>query len=518
MAEPDERAMTLRADSRRLFLRVGAPFLGAALFLPFANGAHSLTLAAFLAPLLLLRFTRTARPLVGLPATFAVQSVAFAIQFLGMIPVPGALHTVIVMTYAGALTAPYIVDRWTAPRLQGWLATLVFPCAWASTDYLLSFSPYGSWGSPAYALYGNLALLQLLAVTGLWGVTFLIGWAAAAGNLAWEVAARPSVSFRVAGATVGMLAALTLLGNARLAFFPPEASTTRIASLSRIDLTLHPDPRVVGRFYAHQPLAPEDIATIRSHAAAIDDDLLARAEREARAGARIVFWGEANAPVLKEDESDLIGRASEIARRSHVYLGMALAVWHLEAKPPLENKLVLITPDGQVAWEYFKAHPIPGTEAAMSITRDGTLRALVTPFGRLTAVICFDADFPQLLAQAGRLRADIVLDPSSDWQAIDPWHTQMASFRAIEQGVSLVRHTSLGLSAAFDYEGRVLATMDHYSAPDHVLVSHVPSRGVRTMYSRCGDWFAWASLLGLVALFAVRRMHRPHLARTAERR
>jgi apolipoprotein N-acyltransferase len=187
-------------------------------------------------------------------------------------------------------------------------------------------------------------------------------------------------------------------------------------------------------------------------------------------------------------------------------------------KPPLENKLVLITPDGQVAWEYFKAHPIPGTEAAMSMTRDGTLRALGTPFGRLTAVICFDADFPQLLAQAGRLRADILLDPSSDWQAIDPWHTQMASFRAIEQGVSLVRQTSLGLSAAVDYEGRVVATLDHYLAPDHVLVSHVPTRGVRTMYSRCGDWFAWASLLGLVALFAVGRMHRPHLARTAEQR
>jgi predicted amidohydrolase len=36
---------------------------------------------------------------------------------------------------------------------------------------------------------------------------------------------------------------------------------------------------------------------------------------------------------------------------------------------------------------------------------------LAAGFGRISAVICFDADFPQLLSQAGALRADIVLDP-----------------------------------------------------------------------------------------------------------
>ena len=94
---------------------------------------------------------------------------------------------------------------------------------------------------------------------------------------------------------------------------------------------------------------------------------------------------------------------------------------------------------------------------------------------------------------------------ATDWRAIDPWHTQMASFRAIEQGVNLVRQTSLGLSAAFDYQGRVLAAMDHYMTSDRVLVSQVPTHGVRTFYARFGDWFAWLSLAALVALAAPRR-------------
>lgn len=96
----------------------------------------------------------------------------------------------------------------------------------------------------------------------------------------------------------------------------------------------------------------------------------------------------------------------------------------------------------------------------MQVRGHGKLRVVQTPYGRLNSIICFDGDFPHLLAQAGALHTDIVIDPSDDWRAIDPWYTQMASFRAIEQGFNLVRHTSQGLSAAFDYQGRRLASMD----------------------------------------------------------
>jgi apolipoprotein N-acyltransferase len=67
--------------------------------------------------------------------------------------------------------------------------------------------------------------------------------------------------------------------------------------------------------------------------------------------------------------------------------------------------------------------PVPGPEAAMQIRGDRKLRSLDTPYGRLSSVICFDADFPQLLRQAGALGTDILLDPSNDWRAIDSWHT-----------------------------------------------------------------------------------------------
>jgi apolipoprotein N-acyltransferase len=494
-------------EGRASLWRSSAPLLLALALLPFANGAWSVPVAAFLAPLFLLRFTRTHRPFAGLAIAFAVEWLAFVVQFRGMVPAPGLLYLAIGAFYGAASTAPYVVDRLIASRLAGWSATFVFPSALAGVEYLVSFSPYGSWGASGYALYGNLPLLQLLSVTGLWGLAFLIGWFAASGNRVWELGIHSPLALRTALVTAAVVGSVALLGGARLALAPPVSPTVRIASLTSLHLPLHPDPKVIARFFAHQPLTPEERATIRSRMARITNDLLNRADREAEAGARLVFWGEANAPVLAEDQGDLIRRGGELARRRQIYLGMALAAFHLESTPPLENKLVLIRPDGKVAWEYFKAHPVPGAEAAMSITGDGRLRRLDTPFGRLSAAICFDGDFPRLLAQAGRLESDIVLDPSNDWRAIDPWHTQMASFRAIEQGFNLVRQTSGGLSAAFDYQGRRLAAMDDYAASEHALVSQVPTRGARTLYSRIGDASAWAALAGVafLALFAVRR-------------
>jgi len=109
-------------------------------------------------------------------------------------------------------------------------------------------------------------------------------------------------------------------------------------------------------------------------------------------------------------------------------------------------------------------------------------------------------DFPSLMAQAGSDRADIVISPAGDWRAIDPRHTEMASFRAIEQGFNLARQTHDGLSAAYDYEGHQLAHMDQYQAQELTMVAQLPTRGVRTLYTLLGNWLAWLCLAVLIVL------------------
>ncbi len=476
----------------------------ASALLPFANGGQSITLAAWFAPFLLLRFTRTQPPIRGLPIAALLQAVAFAVQFRGMIPFPLVVQAAVVGLYSLAASAPYFADRLCARAFEGAASTLVFPAVWTATEFALSFGPFGTWCSVAYSQHDNLSLLQLLAFTGTSGITFLIAWAAAAGNSVLERGSDRATR-RVAITCAAIILVVLLAGSARMALFPPSGQTVRIASLSKPDLDLHPDAAVAGRFARHESVSATEIETIRARSWAIADHLLTETEHEAQAGARIVFWGEGNALILKEDEAALLERGRALAQHMSVYLGMALASWHLETTPHLENKLVLMQPHGVAAWEYYKARPVPGREAATSVRGDGKIRVVQTPFGRIGAAICFDADFPRLFAHTGRSGADIVLVPSNDWKAIDPYHTWMASFRAIEQGCNMVRQTSHGLSAAFDYQGRELGRMDHFRTNDHTLVVNVPTRGTRTFYNRCGDWFGWLCCAGALAIVGFSR-------------
>ena len=471
----------------------------AAVLLVFANGANTIPLAAWLAPVFLLRFVRTEIYAVGLPVAYVLLVAEFAFQFRGMVPIPGIAYYIFLAVWGIPLVVPYLVDRLLTGRLSGLKATLVFPTAWAATEYLMSRGPYGTWGSVAYSQYGSLPLLQLVSVTGLWGITFLIGWSAAVCNWLWEAGSGCAPARRAAWLCGGALASLILLGGARMSVFPPSAHTVRVASISKSEAAPGPDDATVQRLFDGRA-SSADLSAFRTWYSANDDDLLARAEREMRAGAAIVFWGEGNGFASKQEESAFVARGRELTAKYHAYLGMAIGVLNVGRKPALENKLVLIQPNGQVAWEYNKTHPVPGPEAANQVPGDGRMRVLDTPYGRVSSIICFDGDFPQLLAQAGALSVDMVFDPSSDWRAIDPWHTQMASMRAIEQGVNLIRQTSRGLSAAYDYQGRRLAAMDHFQSADYAMISQIPTKGVRTIYSRLGDWFAWACLAGLTLL------------------
>jgi apolipoprotein N-acyltransferase len=131
-----------------------------------------------------------------------------------------------------------------------------------------------------------------------------------------------------------------------------------------------------------------------------------------------------------------------------------------------------------------------------------------TPYGRLATAICQDDFFPSLIRQAGRADVDILLLPSSDWESVAAWHAQQAPFRAVENGVALVRATRQGVSLATDSQGRVVGyKADYFVADDQTLVTSVPVEGTGTVYVTIGDGVAYASAAGLLLVtgLALRR-------------
>ncbi|TME00811.1 MAG: nitrilase [Chloroflexi bacterium] len=482
--------------------------LGILLF-AFGTIRWTIPLAAWLYPIFLLRFVRTQPLLRGILLVLLALVLVWEVELPGVVPAPILLYVPIVFGFGVIFTLPYLIDRVLAPRLQGLLATLVFPSAMTTIWYLSGLlNPYGTTANPAYTQFGNLPLLQLVSVTGLWGIVFVMSWLASLVNWAWE---RGFAWPRVRGGAVlyaSLLALVLLFGGARLALFPAQGSTVRVAGITpsqaliaaankqdsqNIDALMSGEGTQVARQLVRQAYAP------------VFDELLALSLQEARAGAKIILWPECiggGTTLLQEDEAALLTRARALARTTGTYLDLGLCelLSHPVQSSFFTDESILIDPTGSVVWRYQKAHPVPGEPWNPG---DGQVPTVQTPYGRLSNVICFDADFPGTLRQAGQAGAAIMLVPSSDWREIDPYHTQVATFRAIENGYSLVRQTGNGLAMTVDYEGKVLSASDYFTTDPQVMVAYVPMQGVHTIYATIGDLFAWLSIAGLVGLIGV---------------
>ena len=462
-------------------------------------GGGSVQAAPWVGSVLLLRFARTTPGWRGLAAIAATLYVAEAIANWHVIPVPGAAYFAIIAAEAICGTVPFLADRYLA-RSLALASTLIFPLAWVTVDFLTAHIPTkGTWDLAPYTQYGNLPLMQLISVTGLSGITFLIGWFAAVVNWAWE---RGFAGKEVAGGVLGYAAALgaVLLGGyAWPASAPAAGKSVRMAVVSSPPTLLAPGEATR---MAQGKVGAEDRERFRTNLGRVHDWLIESATKEARAGARLVAWPEIDALVFAEDEQALIGRGQRLAAGEGVYLLMGMGVIHPGASRPLENKAVLLSPTGNVVFAYRKSRPAPNWEATVLDPGDGRLRIADTEVGRVATAICFEMDFPGYIRQAGLASADVLIAPANDWEAIKSIHFRMAVFRAIENGVTLIRPTKSGISIAVDPYGRVAAQTDHFTKDARTMVAQLPAGGVRTFSARFGDVFAWLCLASLLAVAA----------------
>jgi len=485
--------------------------IGAAL-LPFFGLQTVMPLAAWLAPIFVIRFARTQRVGVALPFIALVNGIAASIAARGILDSPVlALMSPIIGGVMSLLT--YGADRLLAPRLSGLARTLIFPTAVVTVEFLTSFGPNGTTGATAYSQYNNLPLAQIVSVTGIWGLSFLIAWCGPVFNELWEHGFESRAAWRSGGLFLGVLLTTLAFGNIRLAFALPTPQTVRVAGLAGDRALWH--GLNLPSFSEIAAGTNEVRGSVRAQTAPLLDDLFVRTQQEARAGARIVSWSEAAAFVLKEDESAVLERARVIAREEGIYLQLGLIVYlRTDHYPFAEDRAVMIDPSGTVAWDYTKTiHPL--SDGAIFARGPGVLPRVDSPFGRLTTVICFDADFPSLIRQAGG--ADLLLVPSNDWEPIAELHSQIAIFRAIENGISLVRPTGNGTSLAVDYLGRLRAyNADYFVTDKHAIVTTVPVKGRPTLYSRIGDSVAYLCVVGLMALAGLALLRRRPVAAPKE--
>jgi apolipoprotein N-acyltransferase len=451
-------------------------------------------LAAWLAPVFLLRFTRDSGWLTAAVGAIAAYLAGTLVAVSGgYLPFPTTAVVGLALLYAVVHAIPYGLDRALAGRLPAAALALALPTVMTAVEFLFARSaPFGTWGVTAYTQADRLALAQVVSVTGLWGLVFLLHALAPAANALWE--ARFEVR-RAVGPALGfalLLAAAAAFGTWRLAGARAPGATIEAALVA---------PSVDGYRAALAGMNPIELATADAFQRApsgtrfraLTADLLARSEAAAAAGARLIAWPE-TVPVLAEDLPMLVARAG------------ALTPWVVRRTgefPYVQNTSALLDPRGQFLWRYEKRHPVIYLETGLIAPGPGPVAIAQTRLGRLASAICQDLDFPWFIRQAAQAGADLLIGPTDDWPQIAGTHARMARLRAIETGLPLLRPTSGGISMIVDAYGRVLASADANASNEAPLVrASVPLGRVETPYARFGDWFAYASIAATVVLLA----------------
>lgn len=454
----------------------------------FSNGRWAFAVAAWVGPVLLLRFVRLQKPLIGYVVSVLVLMITTSISWLGVMSLPLPIFILSNLIGGLFLALPYLADRLAVRRLQGFVSTLLFPVAMTSLAYVMSFIPdRGTWGEIVYTQYGILPLMQLSSITGIYGITFLIFWFASTVNYCWENDFAPHKIKKAAGIYLCVLLAVFLYGGARLVFIKPTETNVRVAAI-----TTPSDIRGRATGWITSGQSPfhlqESLALLESQTA-----------DTVRSGAKIVAWQEYGDLISTADRDAFITHARKIAADHKIYLLISMAVMDMTGTEKGENVSIFIDPAGNIQWKYLKSYLVPGIEKPYFKEGDKIIPVLRTPYGKMASVICFDFDFPAYVRSAGR-DISLFLVPSFDWKEITPLHSHMAVFRAVENGFSVVRPVGEGFSIAVDSCGRVIASQNYATSKERVMLADVPVQSVFTIYSVIGDLFAWLCVIGLIIL------------------
>jgi apolipoprotein N-acyltransferase len=388
----------------------------------------------------------------------------------------------------------YLIDRVYSQKVKGLISSLIFPSAYVIMEYIVvSTNPSGSYGTLAHT-QSSLPLLQLVSITGIWGVSFLILWTASVINWLWDNSFERKHMLLVL-LTYGIpFLSVILYGQFRLST-NIKSTTVRVASINFNKTSLRKRFHALDKIYEKKDWSEYDTISEQNN-----NDFLNQCRIATSSGAKIVFGIETVISLTKEKEIRFLEKAKVLAQNDSIYLGLPIQVF-LDGFPEVrpENKIIWISPEGQVLFTYHKAKPTPG-EGAYS---DGLLKYFDSPYGRISTSICFDMDFPGLINQVNDENVDIMLVPGNDWPEITPYHTYVSSFRAIEHGFNMVRSASKGLSASFNYKGQLLSSMDFYKTNELILFSDIPTKGQKTIYSILGDYFAWLCILFFVIMSGI---------------
>ena len=384
--------------------------------------------------------------------------------------------------------------------------------------------PWNLLGASQYQLT---PLIQIASVTGIYGVSFLVVWVSlsllSAGLM---IVLRPNTRSVWAGEIMLPAVAIAILFNfgfRQMAGEPAPARTLNVALV--------------------QPSIPQTLIWDSSRDLDRFHDLLRLSEQALTNRTDLIVWPEAAVPSYARWDTNIYPAITNLVRRHHVWLILGSDDLGRPAPPARPdayeyyNASFLVSPDGQFLSRYIKRDlvvfgeyiplvrwlpfvkwftPIeggftPGTRPVPFV--------LTHPDAITSPLICFEDTFPGTARDAADDDTDFLVnltnngwfdDSAAQWQ-----HAASALFRAVENGLPLVRCSNNGLTGWVDARGRLRDVFRDDRGTIYgpgFLTTQIPllapgQRRSPTFYHQHGDWFGWACV-GITAIMLIRRILR----------
>lgn len=357
----------------------------------------------------------------------------------------------------------------------------MFPLTWLTIDVIVGLTPAGTYVSLGYALCQVLQAASILSVFGIHFLTFIIVYFSTA-LAAFLVDAKRNWKTFVTSSSL-IVGSLAYSGVYQAV--PTTSSTVKVMM-------------GYGR-WNHDGID------------SIINQISADASIAKQNGANILVYTEKVFRINKTE--NLADFQTGIEQISNNYKEMVLLIpFGDETKHPEKpdnksyNTLWFVT-QGKLKAEYHKAQLFFPSEPKDVYPGDGKIPCIEAKINnqivRISGVICYDLEFSNYVAQAGRQGADILFAPSYDNPRYGAYRSDVNSFRAIENGVNFVKDTGNGWSLACDYKGRVYA---NYFTPNPVpsdLPPHfvtIPCKGRKTLYPWLAPFIDYFYPAGLFAV------------------
>ncbi len=393
---------------------------------------------------------------------------------------------------------------WLKGRMgPGWALGLA-PAFWVAGEWVRGHLMGGfPWGLLGYSQHASLTVIQVAELGGVYAVSLLM----VAVNAALAAVAALGLRRALPGAAVAGLLLLGSLGFGAWVlareYGPATDRGARFVEIAviqpSIEQSIKWDPaRHAETMAIYERLTRE----------------AARSERGTRPAA--VIWPETAATIFLRGDPELLGRLTRLSGELETPLLIGSIDRQSGPRGQFLNSAFFLTRQGITA-KYDKIHLVPFGEYVPLSGLIGFVRSwaeFISDFGagetrtvfplagaRFGTVICYEVIFPELFRDFVEGGADFMANITNDaWfgETSGPWqHLGTLPFRAVEHRMGIARAANTGVSAFVLPTGRVVRWLPLFERG--VLRGPIELRSRTTLYTRWGDWLAYACL-GLSAL------------------